>query len=676
MSRTTEYSSPFSQADTLGGAAPVGDPVLAVAGDAPAATQQDVLRGLDGKQACPFCGAVGEKSAAPCPRCGMDNTPEARKATKARIGPWYVLQARNPAAPGMRFETLITFVRKGRVRARSVVRGPTTHQLWRFAAHVKGLSREFGLCFSCGSSIETSANICPQCNRLQEPPINPDVLLETEDAPRPAAAGVVTSPAVFRELPDPAEAVGIDAAPAPVVPAPAAAAVPVTLAPVVEARVPAPAPAAEPAPAPKADPIVPRSSTADLVAAPLQATPADVDIIIPALGAFGPDDLDPRAPEPAAAAARAVTAPVAWPAFNPAPTTLPPDPGPVAPPPAAATPFTPRGAAEENPFAIGRKRPNGEASFLSAKDLAAAFQLGFDPSAEMERPGVPDRGPAAGLPPSGLPAATMPRNPLGPHTPPKRRGGFRRFLLFVLTLAAFSLAVLMWVDPAFRQRVVEWCKAVYAQVRSRPADTGERAATPQKDDFEVPMPSSAPTEPRVEQAAAAAPDAPNATPAPGAPDTDRAEAQSSESESTASDDAESDADEPAEAVAAPAAPPPSGRTAPKAGARAPEKSRERAAPAAEADADVEPEPDVDREAGEEAKESEGTEPLAWQELYDKAFDAEDVGDYAKALQIYAEVEKLPRDQWPTSLKNRIRFAKKKLEERAKKQGTSQEDGGS
>ena len=60
---------------------------------------QEVLRGLDGKQACPFCGSVSERSASPCARCGMDNTPEARKATKARIGPWYVLQARNPAAP-------------------------------------------------------------------------------------------------------------------------------------------------------------------------------------------------------------------------------------------------------------------------------------------------------------------------------------------------------------------------------------------------------------------------------------------------------------------------------------------------------------------------------------------------------------------------------------------------
>jgi len=38
----------------------------------------------------------------------------------------------------MKWETLLTFVRKGRVKPQSIVRGPTTHQLWRFAAHVKG----------------------------------------------------------------------------------------------------------------------------------------------------------------------------------------------------------------------------------------------------------------------------------------------------------------------------------------------------------------------------------------------------------------------------------------------------------------------------------------------------------------------------------------------------------
>src|SRR5665213_3200966 len=123
----------------------------------------------------------------------MENTPAARKATKARIGPWYVLQARNPAAPGMKWETLLAFVQKGRVKPQSIIRGPTTHQLWRFAAHVKGLSREFGVCYSCGGAIEPSANLCSQCNRLQEPSLNPDTLLDSPE-PEPRLP-------VFKEIP-------------------------------------------------------------------------------------------------------------------------------------------------------------------------------------------------------------------------------------------------------------------------------------------------------------------------------------------------------------------------------------------------------------------------------------------------------------------------------------------
>ncbi|CAN5677196.1 hypothetical protein BH09PLA1_BH09PLA1_24080 [soil metagenome] len=108
----------------------------------------------------------------------MEDTAATRQATKARIGPWYVLQARNPAAPGMKFSTLLALVGKGQVTPRSIVRGPTSHQLWRFAAHVRGLSREFGICYSCGESVEKVAAICPHCDRTQEPPADPDALLE------------------------------------------------------------------------------------------------------------------------------------------------------------------------------------------------------------------------------------------------------------------------------------------------------------------------------------------------------------------------------------------------------------------------------------------------------------------------------------------------------------------
>lgn len=117
----------------------------------------------------------------------MEDTAATRQATKARIGPWYVLQTRNPAAPGMKFSTLLALVVKGQVTPKSVVRGPTTHQLWRFAAHVRGLSREFGICYSCGEALEKTATICPHCDRTQDAPADADALLE----PRGNASAVL-----------------------------------------------------------------------------------------------------------------------------------------------------------------------------------------------------------------------------------------------------------------------------------------------------------------------------------------------------------------------------------------------------------------------------------------------------------------------------------------------------
>lgn len=130
------------------------------------------------RHVCPFCGTLNDTPVGPCVKCTMQNTPQTRRVTRGRIGPWYVLQSRNPAAPGMKFDVLVGFIRKGQVTARSIVRGPTTHQFWRYAAHVKGLSREFGLCYSCGVDISTESNLCPHCGKLQEPPVNPDTLLE------------------------------------------------------------------------------------------------------------------------------------------------------------------------------------------------------------------------------------------------------------------------------------------------------------------------------------------------------------------------------------------------------------------------------------------------------------------------------------------------------------------
>ena len=191
MARLTDPIAP-APAPSGGGSPLSGVPV---SDDRSAATA--VRDSLSGKQVCPFCGSQNAPSSnsatnsqGPCPRCTMEDTAATRQATKARIGPWHVLQTRNPAAPGMRYATLLALVSKGQVTARSVVRGPTTHQLWRYAAHVKGLSREFGVCYSCGEAVDKTAANCPHCDRAQDPAGNPDALLESRESTGPVVASV------------------------------------------------------------------------------------------------------------------------------------------------------------------------------------------------------------------------------------------------------------------------------------------------------------------------------------------------------------------------------------------------------------------------------------------------------------------------------------------------------
>jgi hypothetical protein len=136
--------------------------------------------GLGTRHVCPFCGTILEKQEGPCPRCALDDTPQTRQSTRSRLGPWYVLQTRNPYAPGMKFSTLLALIRRGQVTAKTVIRGPTSSQFWRFAGRVRGISREFGLCWSCGGSVQPVPGNCPHCGKGQDLPANPDTLLEGE----------------------------------------------------------------------------------------------------------------------------------------------------------------------------------------------------------------------------------------------------------------------------------------------------------------------------------------------------------------------------------------------------------------------------------------------------------------------------------------------------------------
>ena len=134
---------------------------------------------------CPFCGAFNAGVGRPCGTCGTEDTTAARAAARKRVGPWFVLNTRNPAAPGMGLPALLAMVRQGTVTDRSVVRGPATGQLWRLAGKVRGLSREFGLCYGCGGELTAGAGLCPHCQRPQSLPADIDA--------DPAPAGFVAA---------------------------------------------------------------------------------------------------------------------------------------------------------------------------------------------------------------------------------------------------------------------------------------------------------------------------------------------------------------------------------------------------------------------------------------------------------------------------------------------------
>jgi hypothetical protein len=432
----------------------------------PPAGAEGIRESLRAKFVCPFCGSVNDNEQGTCPRCTMENSAATRKATKTRIGPWYVLQTRNPAAPGMTWETLIGFIRKGRVKPRSIVRGPTTHQLWRFAAHVKGLSREFGICYSCGANVEPTASLCPTCNRLQDPPPNPDALLE---ASREGQQTYATPPATI----DGTVLAGAGT---------------------MMSQIPGAAAAEPPAPPP----------------------PDDAEFVIPALGGFttgeGPLAAPPSepayAPAPAAAAApaidplRGVTPASAGPATPPSNFQgISGDPSwakigggaeagrnrggaaPVAQRPAAGKPVngaTNPAPSKFNPYADddlpsatpGRREGEG---FLSAKDLAAAFNLGFvgEEEDEDQRPAAAGgRGRGGAATAGRAKAAAGSRDPVTlaglpgmgiPGYPPVGSGrGKLKITLAILVLAIMGFGVALAVSSDLRQAVKKWFSGMTA----------------------------------------------------------------------------------------------------------------------------------------------------------------------------------------------------------------------
>lgn len=590
---------------------------------------------LENQQVCPFCGTISDGSDPVCGKCAMENTAVARKATKLRIGPWYVLQNRNPAAPGMKWETLLSFVRKGRVKPQTIVRGPTTHQLWRFAAQVKGLSREFGVCYSCGGAIEKAGNLCQHCNRLQEPPINPDSLLEGENEPR------IT---IFKEIP-----------------------------------------AGAPEPAPLSAPEFDVKSRLDEAALQLremsdsdrqalererqsaakereaarrerEAIAREREALRREKEQLERDRSEPAIPTSTARPNRAESA-----RGEPATESAAPRRASAASPPASAgssvwdlvesdslsdsggfeaiDPASPTGrrssALDKNGLPRIRTRDGG---FLSAKDLAAAFKLNHS--------AAPARGgdiPAARLDDAGSPAPRGKAGAIGVRRPPRRSSGGKWFLLFLVLLAWVAVGVS--VKPAWREKVVSlWMR--YVPHHAAPAAT--QPASPDAPDASDAATSDLPADRNP------APEGilPGGIPLTPHPSTEPTPAPAPPTAPPAT--------EPAAAPPAAAVPPASSTVIAPPPAPASEETHPATAPAPALDPAT-PAPATSAIALPATVPSTPAPATPPQDayaqakmLYHAANEAEVRGDFAEALRLYTEIQKLPPDAWPTDLEMRLR----------------------
>lgn len=171
-------------------------PVARPNGSTPSAKPSTGGRLPFNRPVCPFCGHKRDEANEPCPSCGLADNDQTRGATVARAGPWFLLQSRNPSAPGMRFTVLKELVRTGQVSAGSVVRGPTTQQLWTYAARVRGMAHYFGICWSCARRLpkprpdEEPEDFCIYCGSLLSAPGNPDQQLEALGTSESVGAGL------------------------------------------------------------------------------------------------------------------------------------------------------------------------------------------------------------------------------------------------------------------------------------------------------------------------------------------------------------------------------------------------------------------------------------------------------------------------------------------------------
>ena len=116
---------------------------------------------------CPYCGHVQTHPTDRCRACGGFFDPLSVKVTHQMMGPWYIRDRHMPFRPGANYDVMLKQIERGRIKPNTIVRGPTTRQLWSLARHVPGMAHKLGYCHACGKDgVDSQDDNCAGCGAV------------------------------------------------------------------------------------------------------------------------------------------------------------------------------------------------------------------------------------------------------------------------------------------------------------------------------------------------------------------------------------------------------------------------------------------------------------------------------------------------------------------------------
>ena len=114
---------------------------------------------------CPYCGHTQRKMDR-CEACGGSFDPVSRRGVAINMGPWFLHDERVPFRPGFHYTAMKRLIAAGKVTASSILRGPSTQQLWAPARLTPGIAHLVGCCPRCETPAKPDA---PKCSNCEQP---------------------------------------------------------------------------------------------------------------------------------------------------------------------------------------------------------------------------------------------------------------------------------------------------------------------------------------------------------------------------------------------------------------------------------------------------------------------------------------------------------------------------